>query len=56
MVSASTDPEVRAVQAETALEALKIRFQGATQEYEEVKLHPNATLAVAELVMISSCR
>ncbi len=59
MASASTDPEVRAVQAETALEALNIKFQGATKEYEEVKLHLNATLAVAELVMIviiSSCR
>ncbi len=59
MVSASKDPEVRAVQAETALEALKIKFQGATKEYEEVKLRLNATLAVAELVMIviiSSCR
>ncbi len=36
MLSASTDPAVRAVQAESALEALKIRFQGATKEYEEV--------------------
>lgn len=36
MLPASTDPEVRAVQAENALEALKIKFQGATKEYEEV--------------------
>ncbi|DBB03075.1 TPA: hypothetical protein ACH3X1_013390 [Trebouxia sp. C0004] len=36
ILSADTDPAVRAVQAETALEALKIKFQGATKEYEEI--------------------
>ena len=36
MISANADPEVRAVRAETALDALKAKFQGATQEYEQV--------------------
>ena len=36
VIPASADPEIRAVRAETALEALKVKFQGATKEYEEV--------------------
>ena len=36
VLPANADPEVRAVRAETALDALKVKFQGATQEYEQV--------------------